>query len=238
MNAITPTVAPSLASQVRQQKNRLQRIALLSKPAAAAQTAQAAPPPAGNRSRLNAALAKSNNTRLRANINTRAKANALLTEIRNAAQAAGVNLKNRNVNAALNRVLRHQSTLSSTFPPRPPPPAPFPATFRPALQGPRGARLPPAPPAARGVPGAVLGETAPPPFGQESSKNDLQTVLAKTAPNKLAQNIKTKSNANALAMELRLASATVQKNFGNLGGNAKAVSNAYRRIWAHKAALA
>jgi len=74
------------------------------------------PPKAGtnvtNRSRLNAALAKTANNKLLGEVSTRNQANALLAEVRNAAQAAGVNLKNANVNAALNRIIRHQSTLN------------------------------------------------------------------------------------------------------------------------------
>ena len=74
------------------------------------------PPKAGttvtNRSRLNTALAKTANGILQSEISTRNQANALLAEVRNAAQAAGVNLSNKNVNSALNRIIRHQSTLN------------------------------------------------------------------------------------------------------------------------------
>jgi hypothetical protein len=65
-----------------------------------------------NRSRLNAALAKSMNQMLQANIANRNQANALMAEVRNAAQAAGVNLTAPNVNAALSRIIRHQSSLN------------------------------------------------------------------------------------------------------------------------------
>ena len=65
-----------------------------------------------NRSRLNAALAKSMNQQLQANIANRTQANALMAEVRNAAQAAGVNLAAPNVSAALNRIIRHQSSLN------------------------------------------------------------------------------------------------------------------------------
>ena len=64
-----------------------------------------------NRSRLNAALAKSMNQQLKANITNRSQVNALMKEVRNAAQAAGVNLKNKNVNAALTRIMTHESSL-------------------------------------------------------------------------------------------------------------------------------
>ena len=67
---------------------------------------------ATNRSRLNTALAKSQNQMLATNVTERSQANALMTEIRNAAQAAGVNLKNKNVNAALTRIMNHQSRLN------------------------------------------------------------------------------------------------------------------------------
>lgn len=67
---------------------------------------------ATNRSRLNAALAKSMNQQLQANIANRNQANALMAEVRNAAQAAGVNLTAPNVNAALSRIIRHQSSLN------------------------------------------------------------------------------------------------------------------------------
>jgi len=65
-----------------------------------------------NRSRLNAALAKSQNQMLQAAVTTTVEANALNKEVRNAAQAAGVNLKAPNVNAALNRIMRHRSSLN------------------------------------------------------------------------------------------------------------------------------
>ena len=65
-----------------------------------------------NRSRLNAALAKSMNQKLVANITNRTQANALMAEVRNAAQAAGVNLAAPNVSAALNRIMQHQSRLN------------------------------------------------------------------------------------------------------------------------------
>jgi len=64
-----------------------------------------------NRSRLNAALAKSQNQML-GTMTNRAQVNALLTEVRNAAKAAGVNLSAPNVNTALNRIVRYQSTLN------------------------------------------------------------------------------------------------------------------------------
>jgi len=64
-----------------------------------------------NRSRLNAVLAKANSQKLQSNITTRNQANALAQELRNAAAAAGVNLKNKNVNAALTRIVNHQSRL-------------------------------------------------------------------------------------------------------------------------------
>ena len=66
---------------------------------------------ATNRSRLNAALAKSQNQML-GTMTNRTQVNALMTEIRNAAKAAGVNLKTNNVNAALTRIIRHQSSLN------------------------------------------------------------------------------------------------------------------------------
>ncbi len=65
-----------------------------------------------NRSRLNAALAKSQNQQLKANITQRNQANSLMAEIRNAAQAAGVNLANKNVSAALNRIKSHKNNLN------------------------------------------------------------------------------------------------------------------------------
>jgi hypothetical protein len=65
-----------------------------------------------NRTALNAVLAKTTNQKLLANINNRNKAAALEKEVRNAAAAAGVNLSNKNVNAALNRIIRHQSSLN------------------------------------------------------------------------------------------------------------------------------
>jgi len=65
-----------------------------------------------NRSRLNAALAKSQNQMLQGSVTNRGQANALMTEVRNAAQAAGVNLSNNNVSAALNRIMQHQSRLN------------------------------------------------------------------------------------------------------------------------------
>jgi hypothetical protein len=65
-----------------------------------------------NRSRLNAALAKSMNQMLTANITNRSQANALMAEVRNSAQAAGVNLAATNVSAALNRIVQHQSRLN------------------------------------------------------------------------------------------------------------------------------
>jgi ketopantoate reductase len=67
---------------------------------------------ATNRSRLNAALAKSQNQMLTANITNRSQANALMAEVRNSAQAAGVNLANKNVNAALTRIMQYQSSLN------------------------------------------------------------------------------------------------------------------------------
>ena len=65
-----------------------------------------------NRSRLNAALAKSMNQQLQVNVTNRNQANALNKEVRNAAQAAGVNLTAPNVNAALNRITRHKNSLN------------------------------------------------------------------------------------------------------------------------------
>ena len=65
-----------------------------------------------NRSRLNAALAKSMNQKLVVNITNRTQANALMAEVRNSAQAAGVNLAAPNVSAALNRIMQHQSRLN------------------------------------------------------------------------------------------------------------------------------
>jgi hypothetical protein len=64
-----------------------------------------------NRTALNAVLAKTTNQKLRANINNRNKAAALEKELRNTAAAAGVNLKNKNVNAALTRIMNHESRL-------------------------------------------------------------------------------------------------------------------------------
>ena len=73
------------------------------------------PPKAGatatNRSRLNAALAKSQNQML-GSMTNRAQVNTLMTEVRNSARAAGVNLTNKNVSDALNRIMRHLSTLN------------------------------------------------------------------------------------------------------------------------------
>ena len=65
-----------------------------------------------NRSRLNAALAKSMNQMLVANITNRSQANALMAEVRNSAKAAGVNFANKNVNAALTRIMQYQSSLN------------------------------------------------------------------------------------------------------------------------------
>ena len=68
-------------------------------------------PSAINRTALNAVLAKTTNQKLQANINNRNKATALEKELRNTAAAAGVNLKNKNVNAALTRIMNHESRL-------------------------------------------------------------------------------------------------------------------------------
>ena len=72
------------------------------------------PPKAGatatNRSRLNAALAKSQNQML-GSMTNRAQVNTLMNEVRNSARAADVNLTNKNVSDALNRIMRHLSTL-------------------------------------------------------------------------------------------------------------------------------
>jgi len=65
-----------------------------------------------NRSRLNAALAKSQNQMLVANMPNRSQANALMAEVRNSAKAAGVNLANKNVSGALTRIGQYQSSLN------------------------------------------------------------------------------------------------------------------------------
>jgi hypothetical protein len=65
-----------------------------------------------NRSRLNAALAKSQNQMLVANMPNRSQANALMAEVRNSAKAAGVNLANKNVSGALTRIGQYQSRLN------------------------------------------------------------------------------------------------------------------------------
>lgn len=65
--------------------------------------------PVTPREKLNAALANTTNQKLQANITNRTKANALLARVRKAAVNAQVNLKNKNVNAALNRIVAHQS---------------------------------------------------------------------------------------------------------------------------------
>jgi hypothetical protein len=62
-----------------------------------------------NRTLLNAVLAKTTNQKLRANITNRIKSEALMKELRTTAAAAGVNLKNKNVSEALNRIIKYES---------------------------------------------------------------------------------------------------------------------------------
>lgn len=73
------------------------------------------PPPSApvlsNKNRLRAVLNKTNETRLMANVKNSSQANALMTEIRNSARTAGVNLRNKNVSEALGRVGRHKTAL-------------------------------------------------------------------------------------------------------------------------------
>jgi len=64
-----------------------------------------------NRTALNAVLAKTVSQKLQSNINNRNKSAALVKELKNTADEAGVNLTNKNVNAALTRIMSHESRL-------------------------------------------------------------------------------------------------------------------------------
>jgi len=78
---------------------------------ATSQITTATPPAAINRALLNVVLAKTTNQKLQDNINNRSKSEALVKELKNTAVAVGVNLQNKNVNAALTRIMNHESRL-------------------------------------------------------------------------------------------------------------------------------